>query len=448
MEQKLVAGTIEILNDHLTRDPVDIVFSQKVVHHQIRQFLEEKGVLLLDRLSVFYAEDMATLAKTTLSPSMGVWDVGALEIFGVVKRGDKHFLSVCSSGTHFGTLLLQTKDMELYPILECRNKLNDGLWYVISPTSSVQVGIVTPSCEIGGGVGSKLSARDSDVYVTCGAQPDQSFGTVYHLSFDSFRLRRLEGEFSPRYEHAAALHNTQLVVFGGADTAGNRNDIQAIDTATGKLSEVVEEGKVCPVSPRTIHNTGHTEGRVWVWGGGENGADPVADTKLYSLNLADLPSRSSGQPVQWQKLEGGTRQPVARAAHSSTVHGKHVYMFGGFTGEQVLDDLWRLDTEVGLWVEVALSEPRPHPRLDQTICIARLPYSDTVAETAPTPTATTAPPTIQDITGLLHEAADSPQDGEIEVELPEISGYQDVLVLFGGMDTQGNIFNDMYAVNI
>ena len=55
--------------------------------------------------------------------------------------------------------------------------------------------------------------------------------------------------------------------------------------ATGKLTEVAEEGKVCPVSPRTIHNTGHTEGRVWVWGGGENGADPVTDTKLYSLNL-------------------------------------------------------------------------------------------------------------------------------------------------------------------
>eukprot|EP00116_Pleurobrachia_bachei_P005075 sb/3465337/ len=358
--------------------------------------------------------------------------------------------------------------MELYPILECRNKLNDGLWYVISPSSSVQ---------IGGGVGSKLSARDSDVYVTCGAQPDQSFGTVYHLSLDSFRLRRLEGEFSPRYEHAAALHNTQLVVFGGADTTGNRNDIQAIDTATGKLTEIAEEGKVCPVSPRTIHNTGHTEGRVWVWGGGENGADPVADTKLYSLNLetreweswesagdvptlrhghvvacsdnkifvhggmsgpqvfgdlysADLPSSSSGHPVQWQKLEGGTRQPVARAAHSSTVHGKHVYMFGGFTGEQVLDDLWRLDTEVGLWVEVALSEPRPHPRLDQTICIARLPYSDNIAETVPTPTATTAPPTIQDITGLLHEAADSPQDGDVEVELPEISGFQERYSLF------------------
>eukprot|EP00116_Pleurobrachia_bachei_P006672 sb/3466934/ len=109
MEQKLVAGTIEILNGHLSRDPVDVVFSQKVVHHQIRQFLEQKGVLVLDRLSVFYAEDIATLARTTLSPSMGVWNVGALEIVGVVEIADKHFLNVCSSGTHFGTLLLQTK---------------------------------------------------------------------------------------------------------------------------------------------------------------------------------------------------------------------------------------------------------------------------------------------------------------------------------------------------
>ena len=38
------------------------------------------------------------------------------------------------------------------------------------------------SAQVEGGVGSKLCSRDTDIYITCGAQPDKSFGAVYHLS--------------------------------------------------------------------------------------------------------------------------------------------------------------------------------------------------------------------------------------------------------------------------
>ena len=42
--------------------------------------------------------------------------------------------------------------MELFPILERRNKLNDNLWYVLSPTNNVQVGDLSNEVNSGGEV--------------------------------------------------------------------------------------------------------------------------------------------------------------------------------------------------------------------------------------------------------------------------------------------------------
>ena len=55
---------------------------------------------------------------------------------------------------------------------------------------------------------------------------------------------------------------------------------------------------------------------------------------------------------------------------------------------------------------------------------------------------------IEDITSLLHEAADNPtEEAEDEPLLPPTS-VLDVLLLFGGMDLVGNIFNDLYLLKI
>lgn len=373
--------------------------------------------------------------------------------------------------------------MELFPIVERRNKLNDNLWYVVSPSSNVQVK---------GGVGAKLVSRDSDVYVTCGAQPDQSFGSVYHLSLDTFRLTKMQEELHPRYEHAAALHNSQIFVFGGADTSGNRNDLQKLDLVCKK---VIEDSGGEPPSPRTIHNVGFHEGRLLVWGGGDAGSAPVEDTALHSLcletgkwsrfeSVGDIPCSRHGHVVccvgdklyvhagmtgpnilddlhyteisdlksdcAWTKQSTSGRQPVARAAHSSAPHNQHFYIFGGFTGQQALDDLWRFDTDGGKWSEVIVQEPRPPPRLDLTICTSRLPVSNQ-AEGGPKEKEdeAQAPPRVHDITSLLHESAQN-NDESIPDTLPElpVSEYQDVLVLFGGMDLLGNIFNDIYTIKL
>lgn len=61
--------------------------------------------------------------------------------------------------------------------------------------------------------------------------------------------------------------------------------------------------------------------------------------KIHSSEISNLKSDCS-----WVLQKTSGRQPVARAAHSSTPHDQYFYIFGGFTGQQALDDLWRFDT--------------------------------------------------------------------------------------------------------
>ena len=62
-------------------------------------------------------------------------------------------------------------------------------------------------------------------------------------------------------------------------------------------------------------------------------------TNHDSPEISDLKSDCA-----WTKQSTSGRQPVARAAHSSAPHNQYFYIFGGFTGQQALDDLWRFDT--------------------------------------------------------------------------------------------------------
>ena len=54
--------------------------------------------------------------------------------------------------------------------------------------------------------------------------------------------------------------------------------------------------------------------------------------------------RDTGECV-WEKVTPRSdKRPVSRAAHSSTARANCFYVFGGFTGKEALDDIWRFDT--------------------------------------------------------------------------------------------------------
>ena len=107
LEEVLVTETLKILSESLRTQRVDIVCCQKVVHEKVRSFLRSKGVLVLERLSLLYAEDLATLSGCVLSPSVSQWDVGRVKDVKLEKIEKKSFLHfIPENGSHFGVLSL------------------------------------------------------------------------------------------------------------------------------------------------------------------------------------------------------------------------------------------------------------------------------------------------------------------------------------------------------
>ena len=109
LENVLVEESIKLIEDFLQSRTVNVVCCQKVVHHRVKTFLESKGIMVLERLSVMYAEDLATLCRTSLSPSIGHWNIGFVKCVQRLEVGGKKFLHFQPTDTtHFGVIILHS----------------------------------------------------------------------------------------------------------------------------------------------------------------------------------------------------------------------------------------------------------------------------------------------------------------------------------------------------
>ena len=104
MESILIDETVKIIDSHVA--DINIFCSQKVIHHRIRSHLESHGILVLERLSITYAEDVASLAGTTLSPSISEWEIGKLGGLEMKRIGGKKHLHLQpAEGSHLGAVI-------------------------------------------------------------------------------------------------------------------------------------------------------------------------------------------------------------------------------------------------------------------------------------------------------------------------------------------------------
>ena len=105
LEDIFVKQSIQVLEDEVKN--IDVLCSQKVIHHRIKAFLQSRGVLVLDRLSIMYAENIATLCETTLSASIARCERGRVKDISLVKFGRRNYLHFHPvEQSHFGTITL------------------------------------------------------------------------------------------------------------------------------------------------------------------------------------------------------------------------------------------------------------------------------------------------------------------------------------------------------
>ncbi|NWV72304.1 RABEK protein, partial [Malurus elegans] len=271
----------------------------------------------------------------------------------------------------------------------------------------------------------------------------------------------------PRYEHATFLPATgpqRLWVFGGAHPAGNRSCVQVLDPEIGTWESPAVRG-VQPQA-RTFHTSSAAIGaRLFVFGGGDKGAEPVKDQRLHVFDTATLtwsqpdtygdpPSPRHGHVVvavgtklfihgglagdifyndlfcidtndmRWVKIMATGDVPGGRASHSSAVFKDHLYIFGGMGPEGTLDTTYKYHTGRQHWTLLQFESPVPSGRLDHAMCV--IPWqAGADGDTGATPAGTEAP-----------LAAGDRAEGCAE------DTFVHLLLVFGGMDTQGQIHRD------
>ncbi|XP_040591616.1 rab9 effector protein with kelch motifs isoform X5 [Mesocricetus auratus] len=278
----------------------------------------------------------------------------------------------------------------------------------------------------------------------------------------------------PRYEHASFIPSCtphSIWVFGGADQSGNRNCLQVLDPETRTWT--TPEVSSSPPSPRTFHTSSAAIGdQLYVFGGGERGAQPVQDVKLHVFDANTLmwsqpethgspPSARHGHVMvaagtklfihgglsgdkffddlhcidisnmKWQKLSPTGAVPAACAAHAAVAVGKHVYVFGGMTPTGALNTMYKYHTEKQHWTSLQFGPFLPPGRLDHSMCVI------------PWPVPSTSENEDSDSVILNCEAERTGAAGvHVAQGGEESQTNMSLCFVFGGMNTEGEIYDD------
>ncbi|XP_021516605.1 rab9 effector protein with kelch motifs isoform X3 [Meriones unguiculatus] len=365
--------------------------------------------------------------------------------------------------------------MKQLPVLESGDKPRKATWYDLTHSGDRPCPRVGHSCSYIPPVG---DAKRGKVFIVGGANPNQSFSDVHSMDLGTYRWDTATREgLLPRYEHASFIPSCtphSIWVFGGADQSGNRNCLQVLNPETKTWSTPEVTG--LPPSPRTFHTSAAAIGnQLYVFGGGERGAQPVQDVKLHVFDAETLnwsQPRTYGSPppprhghvmvaagtqlfihgglagdmffddlhcidirnMNWQKLGATGAAPPGCAAHTAVAVGKHVYVFGGMTPAGALNTMYKYDTEKQHWTLLQFDTLLPSGRLDHSMCVIPWPVTSTSENKD-------LDPVILNCDAEEGDAADT-QMTQGEGSSEERPTNMLLCFVFGGMNTEGEVYDD------
>lgn len=353
------------------------------------------------------------------------------------------------------------------------DKPRKATWYTLTCPGDRPCPRVGHSCSYFPPVG---DAESGKIFIVGGANPNQSFSDVHTMDLGTHQWDTATREgLLPRYEHASFLPSCSphsIWVFGGADQSGNRNCLQVMSPEDRTWSTPEVTGS--PPSPRTFHTSSAAIGnQLYVFGGGERGAQPVEDVKLHVFDANTLtwsqpethgspPSPRHGHvmvaagtklfihgglagdkffddlhcidigDMSWQKLGPTGAVPVGCAAHAAVAVGHHVYMFGGMTATGALNMMYKYHTEKQHWTVLQFDTSLPAGRLDHSMCVIPWP----VMSTSENKDSDSVILTLQDEKGDAAEKAETQSGGPHEESPTTVL----LCFVFGGMNTEGEVY--------
>ncbi|XP_005088865.1 rab9 effector protein with kelch motifs [Aplysia californica] len=210
----------------------------------------------------------------------------------------------------------------------------------------------------------RVENHPGKIFVFGGATQEGNLNDLQSLDVSSGAWADVEtsGEPpSPRTHRCATVVGSKVYVYSGGqsgpDPVSDRR-VHCLDTHTMSWTTLTTRGDA--PKPRHGHMMIPHNNRIYLHGG-------MAGATFYDdLHVLDL-ERSA-----WSNVRKKRSNPPPRAAHYAVVHSDAIYMFGGMSGAGALDDAYKLNTETNTWTKLDFEGPAPANRLDFALCVVKL----------------------------------------------------------------------------
>mmetsp|Transcript_31762 Transcript_31762/g.90585 ORF Transcript_31762/g.90585 Transcript_31762/m.90585 type:complete len:512 (-) Transcript_31762:53-1588(-) len=186
---------------------------------------------------------------------------------------------------------------------------------------------------------------DGSMYVFAGYDGNyRSDFHRYNFSQRKWSIVGVKGTIpKARYRTSAVAYRNRMLVIGGHDGAKHLNDFFQFNFDSLEWSLVDTSGQVPPPSPRDSHSAVISGECMYLFGGSTGSAR----NDLYAFSF---------ETDQWQEVRPLTATgqkavvPCPRFCHTCRVYNNSLYVFGGYDGQQRLNDFWqfKLATEVSI----------------------------------------------------------------------------------------------------
>lgn len=146
---------------------------------------------------------------------------------------------------------------------------------------------------------------------------------------------------TPRFGYVSVVHNNKLILWGGFDGAGWMNDMFVFCFDTLTWSQIEQNGTLPSV--RSCPAWAKDDKYVYIQGG-YDGMERKDDFFACSLDN-----------YTWQQMPSLGSTPSPRYYHSCVLYGNKLFMYGGYSGSQRLGDMYAYDFETNHWSQVDCS---------------------------------------------------------------------------------------------
>lgn len=322
-------------------------------------------------------------------------------------------------------------------------------------------------------------SESNAIYTFGGANESGNLNSmqVYDIKSDSWSdVDEIPNIPSPRTIHCAGWAGDKMYVYSGGFQGADPVPDNALHVFCSQNRrwcnhDLIGEGP----SPRHGHVMVVVDSKLYIHGG-------MAGSAFYEdLFVIDLTS------FKCLKLKKTNYWPCARAGHCGSLYNRKFLIFGGMCLTGALDDMSSYDVTTLSWTLLKFDCPPPPPRLDHSMVCAKLPVkkrdsinendasNETVTKssdngndetvTKPSNNASFTPkPNIVPIDNwqvTVDGNADNLEKLELadteksvvkhDVAIPSSPVEYDfvpICIVIGGMDTAGNIFNDVFVTKL